>query len=174
MDEPIDELVPEAEKVDLLAQILAEDDGTLSGCDESQLEAITEDIGAQMGADDDQDPASLYEMGMVYLDMGLFDQAVESFRKTIEDPEFGIRSYEMWGITLLKAERPAEAIDALKTGLEKTEAGSKQNLGLMYYLGQAYQDNHQENDAVAQFEEIQRVDPGFLDVGKRLASLSPA
>ena len=172
-DAGADESAPGAEKVDLLAQILAEDDGSLARNESSQLEAIAEDIGTQVGgAEGDQDPTSQYEMGMVYLDMGLYDQSVASFQKAGADPEFAVRSCEMVGITLLKAQRPAEAIDALKLGLETTQPGSKENLGLRYYLAQAYEQNQQDDEAIAQYQEIQLTDPGFLDVNDRLATLS--
>ncbi|MBU8870071.1 MAG: tetratricopeptide repeat protein [Gemmatimonadales bacterium] len=162
----------EAGRVDLLAQILAEDDGDLSGNVDSQLETIAQDIGTQVGGEEgDQDPASLYEMGMVYLEMGLFDQAVDSFRKAAADLEFAARSYEMWGITLLKAQRSHEAIEALELGLETMDKGGKSTLGLMYYLAQAYESSDQNDRAVAQYQEIQRIDPGFLDVHDRLSVL---
>lgn len=169
-----DEAPAEPEKVDLLAQILADDDNdSMAGHADSQVEAISEDIGSQVGgAVGEQDSASLYEMGLVYLDMGMFDQAVQSFEKAALDPEYTARSYEMCGITLLKAQRPSDAVIALQKGLEGTDSGSREYLGLQYHLGQAFEENGQENEAIAMYQAIQQTEPRFLDVGERLANLS--
>lgn len=167
------EPAPGPENIDLLAQILAEDDGSLARNESTQLAAITEDIGSQMaGAEGSQDPASLYEMGLVYLDMGLFDQAADSFGKAAEDAEYTARSCEMKGITLLKAQRVDDAIEALKQGLATTAQGSKENLGLKYHLGQAYEQAGQDDEAVILYQSIQAEDSHFLDVNDRLATLS--
>jgi tetratricopeptide (TPR) repeat protein len=172
-NDEVEETAPAPQNVDLLAQILAEDDGSLSRSEDSQLEAITEDIGSQVGgAEGDQDPASLYEMGLVYLDMGMFDQASDSFGKAAEDSEYTARSCEMQGITLLKAERPDDAIEALNQGLASTVQGSKENLGLKYHLGQAYEQAGRDDEAIVLYQSIQGEDSHFLDVNERLAILS--
>ncbi len=162
-----------SEPVDLLAEILSSDSGPSCDHDGSQVAAITSDIGAQVGGGE-QDAGSLYEMGLVYLDMGLFDQAVESFEKAAEDADFVSRSLEMAGITLLKAQRATDAIATLQRGREQTISGSREHLGMMYHLAQAHEQNHQENEALELYQQICDADSGFLDVRDRLAQLSNA
>jgi tetratricopeptide (TPR) repeat protein len=85
-------------KVDLLAEILAEESDHENVSDDSQLDTISKEIGAQIGGADLGDDASqLYEMGLVYLEMGLIDQACESLARAAKDPEYALRAYEMWG-----------------------------------------------------------------------------
>ena len=54
---------------------------------------------------------------MVYLEMGLFDQACESFSVAACDEEFALRAHEMWGITLQRASNPDESVKVLTEGL---------------------------------------------------------
>lgn len=162
---------PAAQKVDLLAQILSDERGSRADHENSQLAAITSDIGAQVGGGE-QDAASLYEMGLVYLDMGLFDQAVDSFEKAAQDQDYVLRGLEMAGITLLKAQRAGDAIAALERGRQAARPGTREYLGLVYHLAGALEQSGQENAALDLYQEIASVDSSFLDVKSRLADLS--
>jgi len=162
-------------QVDLLAEILADSEDDDRADASNQLAAITREIGEQVGgSDEDTDPSSQYEMGLVYLEMGLTDQACTSFQMASGDTEFATRSFEMWGITLLRGNRPEEAMVILGKGLDTTADGSREQLGMKYHLAEAMEKAGQTGEAATVLEEIQAVDPKFLDVEKRLAKLQPA
>jgi len=159
--------------VDLLAQILADDDGDVLGSDADQLQTITAEIGSQLGGGEGvEDADRLYEMGMVYLEMGLFDQACTSFAGAVSDPAFTARAYEMWSMTLQRAHRVEEAVSVLGKGLEDGNLDAAGKLGLLYHLGKAQQDAGDRAAAIKSFEDIVAVDPDYLDVGKRLGKLT--
>ena len=159
--------------VDLLAEILAEDSEDMATAEADQLDTISKEIGAQVGGDDEAEDADrLYEMGLVYLEMGLFDQACESLEKATADPEFTIRAYEMWGMALSRDNRPDEAVVTLSAGLEKAEAGSQEYLGLLYHIARAHEQAERPEQALEFYEKIQNQDRSYLDVGKRMASLA--
>lgn len=134
-----------------------------------QVETISEEIGAQVGGAQDEAPSSLYETGMVYLEMGMHDQACESFRKASAHPEYTVRAHEMWGITLLRIDRVDEAINVLSEALSVPADGSHEKLGLLYHLGRAYEQAERDGEAQAAYLQIQEAKPGFLDVGRRLS-----
>jgi tetratricopeptide (TPR) repeat protein len=159
--------------IDLLAEILADDSDGVGFGEEEQLDTITREIGTQVGGDEGQDDADrLYEMGLVYLEMGLFDQACESLQKAAEDTEFAVRAREMWGIALSRASRPDEAVDVLEAGLEAAKAGSQEFLGLLYHIGRAHEQAGRMDEALAHYTRIQEQDRSYLDVGKRVAALT--
>lgn len=166
---------PAAAPFDLLAEILADESNLLADGENSQLESITREIGTQVGGEDsDQDPASLYEMGTVYLEMGMHLQACESFARATGagDQSYALRSYEMWGVTLQRAGRFDEAVEVLRRGLALARVDSSEQLGLLYNLGKAFEAAERTDEAVMAYEEIQAKDPAFLDVGRRLARLT--
>jgi tetratricopeptide (TPR) repeat protein len=119
-----------------------------------------------------EDADRLYEMGMVYLEMGLFDKACESFETAAADDDYTIRAHEMWGITLQRAGKPDEAITVLTSGLQFAEPESRENLGLRYHIGRAHELAERPDPAAEIYEEIQTAAPNFLDVSARLAQLS--
>ncbi|MFO7608574.1 MAG: tetratricopeptide repeat protein [Candidatus Krumholzibacteriia bacterium] len=164
-----------AKPVDLLAEILADDSNFLAGGDSSQLESITREIGTQVGGEEsDQDPASLYEMGTVYLEMGMHLQACESFAKATGAGErsYALRAYEMWGVTLQRAGRFDEAIEVLRRGLRVAPEDSPEHLGLLYNMGKSFEAAERGDEAAHAYEEIHAKDPGYLDVARRLARLT--
>ncbi|MFN2370009.1 MAG: tetratricopeptide repeat protein [Candidatus Krumholzibacteriia bacterium] len=164
-----------AKPFDLLAEILAEDSNFLAGGDSSQLESITREIGTQVGGEEsDQDPASLYEMGTVYLEMGMHLQACESFAKATGAGErsYALRAYEMWGVTLQRAGRFDEAIEVLRRGLGAAPEDSPEHLGLLYNMGKSFEAAERGDEAARAYEEIHAKDPGYLDVARRLARLT--
>ncbi len=162
-----------AESVDLLSQILAEDSDAVLGDESKQVDTIAEEIGMVVGGgNSDEDADRLYEMGLVYLEMGLFDKACESFETAAADDDYTIRAHEMWGITLQRADRPDEAITVLTSGMQFAEADSRENLGLRYHIGMAHEAAGRPDTAVEIYEEIQAVAPNFLDTSKRLRELA--
>jgi tetratricopeptide (TPR) repeat protein len=160
-------------KVDLLAQMLEEEGPDLIADATGQMETITSEISSVVGADGGEDDAErLYEMGMVYLEMGMFDQACESFETAAADDAFTARAHEMWGITLQRANRAKEAIEVLNRGIGYVAKNSREHHGLLYHLGMAHETNGDVPQAIDCFRTINDVDPGYLDVGRRLARLT--
>jgi len=170
--EPVSANEP-AESVDLLAQILSEDSDSVLGDESTQVDTIAAEIGNMVGgSDSDNDADQLYEMGMVYLEMGLFDKACESFETAAADDDYTIRAHEMWGITLQRAGRPDEAITVLTSGLQFAEEDSRENLGLRYHIGRAHEMADRPETSVGIYEEILAVAPNFLDITRRLSQLA--
>ncbi len=140
--------------------------------DSSELATITSEIGAVVGgAGEDADTERLYEMGMVYLEMGLYEEACGSFRAAATDEAYAVRAHEMWGITLQRADRLAEAITVLEDGLAYAPEGSREQLGLRYHLGRAHEQAGQDEQAAECYRAIRAADAAFLDVGQRLRRL---
>ncbi|MEN8006425.1 MAG: tetratricopeptide repeat protein [Candidatus Krumholzibacteriota bacterium] len=164
-----------AESVDLLSQILAEDSSAVLGDESKQVDTIAAEIGSVVGGGGDDDDADrLYEMGLVYLEMGLFDKACDSFETAAADDDYTIRAHEMWGVTLQRAGNPDEAVTVLNSGLQFAEVDSREYLGLRYHMGMAHEAADRPDAALEIYEDIQAKAPNFLDVGNRLRELASA
>ena len=148
-------------------------DGELgAGQDETaQVSTIVDEIGAQVGGDQAKDPESQYNLGLVYLEMELIDQAADCFASAAMSPEHALRSYEMWGIALVRQERFEEAIDVLGRGLRTTGAQPEDLLGLLYHTGDAYERAGRLGAAREYYERVYQISPQFLDTERRLETL---
>jgi len=162
----------DSDSVDLLAEILADTEIDFTSEAAEQVDTIASEIGQQVGGEESfADAHRQYEMGMVYLEMGLFEQACECFGTAVADQEYALRSYEMWGITLCRQERYDEAIAVLERGPQIDTASSRDQLGLIYHTGRAHEHAGRLGDARKWYERATEISPAFQDVQKRLASL---
>jgi len=161
-----------SQKVDLLAEILAEEGADLASGAAEQIDTIASEIGQQVGGEGSPDDAGRqYEMGVVYLEMGLFDQACESFNTAALNAEYALRSFEMWGVALRRLERVDEAIEVLARGLAITVTDPQEQLGLIYHTGRAHEQSDRIDEAREWYERAHAISPSFRDVQQRLASL---
>jgi len=161
----------EPQTVDLLAEILADDDSNLAAAEADQVTTITEEIGDQIGGGDDQSP---YDLGMVYLEMGMFDLASDNFACAADLDDRTISAYEMWGISLLRDGRPTEAVEVFAKGLELSAETPDEQLGLLYHTGLAHEESGEIDLARDFFVKTHQIKNDFLDVAKRLDSLGVA
>lgn len=163
---PADEDAPGS--VDLLQEILADVGDDLGGGDEEQVDTITSEIGQQVGGDD---PETTYQQGLVYLEMGLHEQAAESFAAAARSSSHVLRACEMWGIALMRDGRAADALKAFAQGLASAGHDPAAAFGLRYHAGQACEELGRIDEARAHYEQIHALDPEFLDVSGRLREL---
>ena len=157
-------------QVNLLEQILAEEGDNLLGAAEDQVGTIEAEIGAQVGGEDEA-PDRQYEMGLVYLEMGMEDQAVAAFKKAACDPEFAGRAYEMWAMTLERNGRTDEALAVLLEGSNAEAIDVPGRLGLLYHLSKLQEKGGQYEDAAASLDRILDLDKGYMDAAARRAAL---
>jgi len=155
--------------VDLLQEILAEGGADLAAGEAAQLDTIAAEIGSRVGGDDGpQDAEDLYQQGLVYLDMGLYEQAATSFSEAALNQDYALRACEMGGIALLKAGSPEAALTVLGQGLEIEGAAPRETLGLLYHAGRALESLGRTDEAHERYARAHAIDPGFLDVSRRV------
>jgi tetratricopeptide (TPR) repeat protein len=144
-------------------------------------EAVTFDLGALLSefqrgieAQLSGDAQSHYDLGMTYREMGLTDQAIDSFRLAAEDPSFGYRSAEMIGRCLLDQGRFDEASQELATALQTVRMPEEASIGLRYQLGLALEAAGHLTTALGEFEKVFAVQANYGDVAQKLRELRKA
>jgi tetratricopeptide (TPR) repeat protein len=158
--------------VDLLAEILADGGVDLTDADERQVTSIASNVAGQIASQvAPDDYKGQYEVGLVYLDMGLYDQAATAFAQAALGDDQRLKALEMQGSCLTRLGRHDEAMRALQEGLATPGYPSRFYLGLLYEAGlcqEALGDHEQARDY---FLRVASVDGEFLDVVERLAQL---
>ncbi len=160
---------PDPERpIDLLAEILAETAAEAAATDAAQVETIVTEIETKLGGAAPNDPESQYNMGLMYMDMGLWEQAADCFAAAAGSAPHALRAHEMWGIALVHQERYEEAVDVLGRGLRAPGAEPADLLGLLYNTGQAYERAGRKGAAREYYLRVHQLRPDFLDVEQRL------
>lgn len=117
------------------------------------------------------DAQSHYDLGMSYREMGLMEEAVESFRVAGRDPAFRVRSNEMLGRCLLDLGRFEEASLALRAAISEPGLAADASLSLRYQLGLALEAAGDSRAALREFEAVYTAAANYADVAVRMRGL---
>jgi tetratricopeptide (TPR) repeat protein len=179
-------VVPEGGFVDLGAFLLEDDAGPMdtrmkvedeepTGNEEadfqSMLQAFKKGIAANVEEEDFQ---SHYDLGVAYKEMGLLDEAIAEFQKALRAADGRLRSSEALGICFFEKGQFAVAETILRRGLEHQGASDAERIGLLYWLGRAYEEQGKRDDALASYNRVFGVDINFQDVNQRVRALGRA
>ena len=163
---------PVSTGINLLEEILAEGDVDLQVSEQDQVDTIRQDLEGQMGSEvEDHDHQGHYDLGLVYMDMGMIEQAIPSFGKAAVGEETRLKALEMKGSCLRKLGRLEEALDAYREGLAFTGRRPLDYLGLIYEIGVCLEAMGRTGESIEYFKRAASLDENFLDVRQRLESL---
>jgi len=112
-----------------------------------------------------------YDLAMAYREMGLTQQAIESFRFASTDPTFKSRAAEMIGHCLLEEGRIEDASRELTEALADPELDALASVGIRFQLGLALEAAGQLQDALHQFEQVFAVQASHRDVAQKIRVL---
>ncbi|OGD19499.1 MAG: hypothetical protein A2W03_01125 [Candidatus Aminicenantes bacterium RBG_16_63_16] len=139
---------------------------------EKELTEIVRDFRDQVSRKiDAKDYEARFHLGLAYLDQGLVDEAIEEFILASED---GSRTLECYSI-ISKAYRLkrnySEAEKSLESCLGRVKDGSPERFALEYELATLFEDKGDAARALALYQQIMARNPGYRDVGKKIAQL---
>lgn len=141
-------------------------------------EAVTFDLGSlisefQRGVEAQLsgDAQSHYDLAMAYREMGLLEQAVESFRIAQRDAPFSDRCAEMIGRCLLDQGRFEDAAAEFGAALDSGRLDVETEVNLRYQLGLAYEAAGCMGKALAEFEGVYAAQPNYPDVALKIRVL---
>jgi len=136
-------------------------DATSDGEAEDFAREITSDV-------EEDDYRSHYDLGMAYIEMALFDEAVKELQIASRSEQLHLRSIEMIGHCFLMQNNPRLAVKQLQRGLAKASEAGVESLGIHYNLGLAYEMLDEADKAREYFEEVYIVDVTFRDVAEKM------
>ena len=138
---------------------------------QSMLQAFKKGIAANVGEDDFQ---SHFDLGVAYKEMGLLDEAIAEFQKALRATDGRLKSSEALGVCFFEKGQFAVAETILRRGLEHQGASEAERIGLLYWLGRAYEEQGKQADALGSYNRVSGVDINFQDVNQRVRALSRA
>lgn len=160
-----------------LAEKLAEEfddvDDTQAGRDVLDVEQVfaqfKKGVEEQVGAEDTE---THFDLGIAYKEMGLLDDAIGEFRLCLTNTARLCTAQTMIGICFVEKGELAEAITHFKKGLYADHKTPREEIGLYFELGNAYQLLHDPKEALYYYQKVHKRDPSFRDVVARIDQLS--
>jgi tetratricopeptide (TPR) repeat protein len=161
-----------ADSMNLLDEILADGSFDVQEDQRRQVETIASEMQGQIAGDvDADDHGGQYELGVVYMDMGLFEQAITAFDAAALGEDYRLGALEMRGTCLLRLGRDIEAMDSFRAGLAIEGAPERAYLGLLYGIGCCLELRGDMEQAQENFQRVADVDAKFLDVSRKLEQM---
>jgi tetratricopeptide (TPR) repeat protein len=130
-------------------------------------------FGPENGSVNDRaDPQVNYDLGLIYLEMGLKEKGIEHLQLASRNPAFRVRACNLLGLTFMEMNMPDIAIKEFERGLETPDLTEDEEISLSYNLSSAYE---AEGDIEAALDELRRVyslNINYLDVKEKLIALA--
>jgi pilus assembly protein FimV len=162
-----------------LAERLADDfeakpgGGEAAGSDVLDVEhvfaAFKKGVSAQVGLEDTD---THFDLGIAYKEMGLLADAIAEFTLCLANPQRICISETMIGLCHIEKGELAEAIIHYKKGLYAETKTDREELGLYYELGRAYETLQDPKEALYYFEKVKKRDPSFRGVQQSIDALT--
>jgi tetratricopeptide (TPR) repeat protein len=153
-------------------RMTADEEQKAAGDVQTDFSEMLETFKAGVAANvDESDSDSHYDLGVAYMEMGLFDEAIAQFQKAMRgdaSPERRVRAYESLGQSFIEKNQYEVAISSLGGALKESGLNDTKLVGVLYLLGYASEKLAQWQDAERYYRRVFAVDIHFRDVGERL------
>jgi tetratricopeptide (TPR) repeat protein len=109
-----------------------------------------------------------FELGVLYMNTGNIQGAVEQFQKSVGQPQRRVASLNYLGQCFQQMGLHDLAIDQYNKAIEEIPTMDSLKKDLLYNLGCAYENIGDQDKAVAEFKKIAAVDFSFRDVREKI------
>ncbi len=165
------------EYVDLSAELgmeeaLHELSGTWGeGEPEEMVTEFKKGMGEQLGREDTE---THYNLGIAYMEMGLFNEASMEFKIALKDQRLEFDCYARLGLCAMHQTNPDEAIVYYLKGLKVRGTSDEERKGIMYELALAYENAGKKEESLQIFKSIYGMDKAYREVAGKVRSAMPA
>jgi tetratricopeptide (TPR) repeat protein len=118
-----------------------------------------------------EDHESHYDLGMAYMEMGLYDEAIGEFQTASKGGPMELKCLEMIALCYLEKSEPTEAARELMRALELPGHGPDETISIRYNLGIACERLGDLDRALQHFEEVYLLNVDFLKVATKVREL---
>jgi tetratricopeptide (TPR) repeat protein len=118
-----------------------------------------------------EDHESHYDLGMAYMEMGLYDEAISEFQIAQKGAPMELKSLEMIALCYLEKNEPGEAVRELTRALELPGHGPDETISIRYNLGMAHERLGNLDRALQHYEEVHVLNVDFLKVATKVREL---
>ncbi|GEM_PF-1162189 len=161
-----------------LAKVISQELEAMEEIESEEEEKTHEDLEKEMirkfstsmsAAVEEDDYQTHFDLGIAYMEMGMYDDAIAEFQISSKAMEKRLESLELMGVCLFEKGLFEEAIETLERGLKEEGHSPEEYLGLKYNLAKVYTELGNRDKAKQLIEEIKKVDPAYLEKVKKVA-----
>ncbi len=118
-----------------------------------------------------EDHESHYDLGMAYMEMGLYDEAIGEFQVASKGGPMEVKCLEMIALCFLEKNEPASAARELSRALELPGYGPEETISIRYNLAVSNERLGNLDRALQHYEEVYLLNVDFLKVASKVKEL---
>lgn len=120
---------------------------------------------------DPDEPASHYDLGVAFKEMGLADQAIAHLAHALRGGHDPVSTAEVLGEILVESERFQAAADLLGALRDRRDGGEVPMIAIDYWLARSHEGLGEVGRARSRYEKVLAADSAFHDAERRLRNL---
>lgn len=124
------------------------------------------------GEHDQGDAETHYNLGIAYMEMGLFDEAVKEFRISANAPDREMDSLTLQGVCFRDRGDYSDAEEVFAALINLSQLDADRVLALRYELGLLFEAAGRKDEALVEFRRVFASNPAFRDTMQKIADLS--
>ncbi len=105
-----------------------------------------------------------YDLGIAYMEMGLYRESLSEFEQVLKSPDFRMKAREMLGRCCLNLERYDEAEDHFRKGLSTTAGDLRSSVGFHLAIADVYRATGRTSQAEKELAAASKLDPDMVKV----------
>ena len=109
-----------------------------------------------------------YDLGIAYMEMGLYRESLSEFEQVLKSPDFRMKAREMLGRCCLNLERYDEAEDHFRKGLSTTAGDLRSSVGFHLAIADVYRATGRNSQADKELAAAAKLDPEMVKVQRLL------
>ncbi len=109
-----------------------------------------------------------YDLGIAYMEMGLYRESLSEFEQVLKSPDFRMKAREMLGRCCLNLERFDEAEDHFRKGLSTTAGDLRSSVGFHLAIADLYRATGRNSQADKELAAAEKLDPEMIKVQRSL------
>lgn len=155
-----------------LASVSVRDDAPVNSDSLVDLEEIIDEF--KQGVSErisGEDHESHYDLGMAYMEMGLYDEAIGEFQVASKGSSDELKCLEMIALCFLEKNEPSAAARELAHALELAGHSPEETISIRYNLGVAHERLGNLDRALQHYEEVYLLNVDFLKVAQKVKEL---
>ncbi len=139
------------------------------GSTEDMAEELKEDMGEQLTKEDAE---THYNLGIAYMEMELFDEAINEFKLSLKDPSLEFDALTRLGLCSTKKGAFDEAIEFYEKALAIEGKTDDDRKAVMYELASTLEAAGRREEALDVFRKVYDMDRDYRNVAEKVESLS--
>ncbi len=137
-----------------------------------QMNSILNEMIVDETHDDAEDDETIFNLAMSYMEMRLFDDAIDQFKLIVNKPAYAVKAGQFLGLAYSNKQDDRSALEWYQKILPKIPDESESKLEVTFTVGDLYLGLEDYRNAYSYFMQLYKKDPSYPGLMQKLEYIS--